>query len=233
MKNLLFFLFLSISASANTQTHHEFWSKVSITHPFQNNWSAEVDLIHRRQANFLSGQNNMFQFKLVNSIRTWVFYKLNKNWQIISSPVSMFTFDDLMNYTGELKEKKEIRTAIGVSKSYHLGSISNKNRFIAEERFIEFNRNDGNRQTRFRFLTAFGILFSKEDKLGFSYQVSDEIITRLSARYFDFDQNRLLNSIHWKKKRSDIEVGYQFVLQKGKNGLFYNNQLLVGIYYTI
>lgn len=232
MKKILIALLL-IPAFVQSQARNEFWIKVSAKHHFKNRWTAEVDFLHRRQANFYSGEKNMFHLKLLNSIRPWAYYQLKKNWQLVLSPASFFIFDDIKNSNGDLKKKKEIRVAAGISKSYSLGKIRNKNRFIAEERFINFNNDQSYKQLRFRFLTSFSYPFSKKSNQGLSYQIADELIIKSLNNDIGFDQNRLYNSIHWKLKQTDIELGYQLTHVQGDNSSTHNNQLIVALNFTI
>ena len=77
MKQWLFiFLFIPIFSTAQNRT--EFWSKLNTTVALNKCWSAGIDIQYRRQADYKSGDKNLFHFPMASSIRAWIYYSLKK-----------------------------------------------------------------------------------------------------------------------------------------------------------
>ncbi|HEX7457344.1 MAG TPA: hypothetical protein VF301_02830, partial [Ginsengibacter sp.] len=77
------------------QNQNEFWSRINITKKIDSHWVLGIDVQHRRQADYLKHEKNIFHYTLTNSIRIWAFYKLKQNWTIIASPVAYFNNENI------------------------------------------------------------------------------------------------------------------------------------------
>lgn len=225
-KLALFILLLPIAASS--QTRNECWLKMTVNRPLDEQWSVGVELQHRRQANFQIQDKNIFHYPLANYARAWITYKLPHKWALVLSPVGYFDNEDIISSYGELKQTNELRISPGVIRIIELGRIRNKNRLLYDARFADFNKSDHFFQSRFRMQTSFSFpvfLLKKENKI--SYQLSDEILIKKEKTATGFDQNRLYNAIQWENHGLDIDIGYQWIVQKNKGAAFNRNQLFI------
>jgi len=218
---LLFFPLLAFS-----QTRKEFWLKLNFTHQFSTKWMAGLDLQHRRQANFNQADKNIFHYTLANYGRIWLYYQLPWNWSLVVSPIGYFNNEDILNAAGTLKQTNELRISPGIVKVFDLGTVKNKNRFLYDIRFAEFDQVTHFTQSRFRLQNSFTIpLYSFKKQNQLSYIFSNEILIKKEKKLTGFDQNRVYNAVQWKLHRSDINLGYQWVVQKGTASTFHRHQL--------
>lgn len=226
MRNPVLVIFLFISSISTAQTRNEFWCRLNITHPLDKHWSIGIDMHHRRQANYQSGDKNIFRYQLGNYARLMLFYQLPEKWTIFVSPLGYFANEDILNRDGELKLTNELRTSLSIIKAFDIGHIKNRNRFQYDIRFPEFDKVSHYVQTRFRLHNSFTIpLHNFSEKSSLNYFISNEIFIKKQKADIGFDQNRIYNALQWKLSRSDINLGYQWVLQKGTNSRFHRNQL--------
>lgn len=234
MRKFLFFLLCFMIVRGSAQTRNEFWGKINITHPLNDRWSVGLDLHHRRQANYRTDDKNIFRYNLGNYGRILIYYKLPKNWTIVLSPIGYYGNEDILNAAGELRQTNELRISPGVMKSYDIGKIKNRNRFLYDIRFAEFDKATHFMQSRLHLQDNFTFpLHSFKENKSLNYFVSNEIFVKKHKTDIDFDQNRLYNALQWKFNRSDISMGYQWVLQKGTETIFHRNQLYISLNLTI
>jgi Protein of unknown function (DUF2490) len=178
MKRLLL-IFLLAPLFSFAQTHTEFWSKLNTTLTVDKSLSIAVDVQYRRQADYKSGDKNIFHYPMATSIRAWLYYSLKNQWQIILSPIAYFKNDDILNSNVEIRQTKELRQMAGTSKSVEFNRIKNKNRFLIEVRFIDFDNNTSYTQFRYRLQNSFIIpLHKKEKATGINYHLSNEILNK-------------------------------------------------------
>jgi Protein of unknown function (DUF2490) len=227
MKRLLF-IFLFVPFFSTAQNHTEFWSKINATATVNKTWSIGMDIQYRRQADYKSGDKNIFHYPMATSIRAWLYYSLKNQWQIILSPIAYFKNDDILNSNGEIRQTKELRQMAGTSKSVEFTRIKNKNRFLIEVRFIDFDNNNSYTQFRYRLQNSFIIpLHKKEKATGINYFFSNEILIKNQKQQTNFDQNRVYNALQWKLMHADIDLGYQWVVQRNTTTTFHRNQFYV------
>lgn len=227
MKILLLISFF-IPVFSTAQNHTEFWSKLNTTVALNKSWSIGMDVQYRRQADYKSGDKNIFHYPMATSIRAWVYYSLKNQWQIILSPIAYFKNDEILNNNGEIKQTNEIRQMAGTSKSVDLNRIKNKNRFLIEVRYIDFDNNKSYTQFRYRLQNSFTIpLHKKEKTTGINYFLSNEVLIKNQKHQTSFDQNRIYNALQWKFMHADIDLGYQWVVQRNTNNTLHRNQLFL------
>lgn len=229
MNKLAFFtLFLPIAAAS--QTRHECWLKMMVTHPLNEHWSLGAELQHRRQANFQVQDKNIFHYPLANYVRAWITYKLPHNWTLVLSPVGYFDNEDIVSSDGELKQTNELRVSPGVIRAFEMGRIRNKNRLLYDARLADFNKSYHFFQSRFRMQNSFSFpvfWVKKENKI--SYHLSNEILIKKEKTSVGFDQNRLYNAIQWENHGLNIDIGYQWIVQKNGASTFRRNQLFIAL----
>lgn len=225
---LVIFSLLLASLSTSAQVHNEFWTRLNITHSVGGHWSIGLDMQHRRQANYLTGEKNLFHYPMSSSVRVWVYYQLKKQWQLITSPIGFFENDNILNSTAAIKKNDELRTIVGVSKTIMIKRVKNKTRFIFENRFIDFYKSDYHFQTRYRLQSNVTIpLHKKISPTGMNYVLFDELYIKTEKHTTDFDQNRVYNALQWKLKHTDIDLGYQWVLQQNPTTTLHRNQFFI------
>lgn len=217
---------LLVPQLAFAQTRKEFWLKVNLTHRFDTKWSAGLDVQHRRQANFKTADHNIFHHTMANYVRGWVYYQLPRQWTLVLSPIGYFDNEDILNTAGELKQTNELRISPGIIKSFQWGQVKNKNRFLYDIRFAEFDKTSHFTQSRFRLQNNLLFpLFSLKKNQQFSYLLSNEVLIKKQKQVTTFDQDRLYNAVQWKHGPHDISLGYQWVVQKGTSNIFHRHQL--------
>lgn len=227
MKRFLL-IFLLSPAISQSQTHTEFWSKLNTTVTVNKSWSIGMDVQYRRQANYRGDDKNIFQYPMAKSIRVWIYHNLKSQWQLVLSPIGYFENDDIINGDGEMKQTNELRQLIGASKTYDIKRIKNKNRFVIEIRFIDFDKVNNYTQFRYRLQNSFTIpLHKKANATGINYFLSNEILIKKQQQLTSFDQNRVYNALQWKFTHADIDLGYQWVVQRNTATTFHRNQLFV------
>ncbi len=216
------------------QSQNEFWSKINVTTKINSHWTLGIDGQHRRQADYLKHDKNIFQHTLTNSIRLWAFYKLKQNWTIVASPIAYFNNKNINNTTGNFIHSNELRSMIGISKNFRFGNFFNINRLLYEVDFIKAEATNIPTRQRYRLLNNF-ILPIRNLKRGHSinYNFYNEIFLKTQARVSSFDQNHFYNGIQWQARRSDLNIGYQYTYQKGINGYIHKNQLLFSLNFAM
>jgi len=226
-KRLLLFL-LWTPFFSHSQDRNEFWLKINLGHKFSERLSVSLDVQHRRQANYQTKDENIFHYPLGSSIRVWVNYRLPHNWMLVLSPIGYFNNEDILSSTGELMQSSEWRISPGIVKSFDIGKIKNSNRLLLDARFIGINEDDYFFQSRFRLQDNFTLpLFAAKKKNRFAWLLSNEVLLKKEKRNGGFDQNRLYNALQWECHHSYVDMGYQWVLQKGSNFSFQKNQLFI------
>lgn len=225
-------IFLWSPLIAFGQSRSEFWVKLNINHPINTKWSVGVDLHHRRQSNFQSGDKNIFHYPLGNYARVWLNYKLSKGWLFTLSPVGYFHNEDILNQNGELKQTTELRISPGIIKEWMIGKLKNKNRLLFDARFAEYNKPGYFFQSRFRMQNSLSIPFIKKEPM-LSYLFSNEILMKKEKGHMSFDQNRVYNALQWKIIPIELNAGYQWIFQRGTTGSFHRNQLFIMLNITV
>lgn len=228
---ILFFLLPLLSTAQNRK---ESWLKIQLTHRFNEQWSAGLELQHRRQANYLESDKNIFHYPLGNYGRVWIYKQLPHQWILVLSPAGYFHNEDIINTAGLLIAINELRISPGIIKLFTAGRIENKNRFLVDIRFAAFDKPFHYIQFRYRMQNSFTFpVYRFPKKTSISYYLSNEYMLRSNNGTLSFDQIRINNAVRWKWNRTTADMGYQFVVQKGNTKCFRRGQLCVGINVTI
>lgn len=224
---IIIFIFL-LPLVAKSQAHHEFWSKINITKRINNHWDVGLDLQFRQQSNFKTERKDIFQYPMTRSIRSWAYYHLKNKWTIVASPIAYFVSDEIKNNLGDLKKIEDLRFMVGIMKTIQFPILKFNNRFLVEYRIIEIDQPEHFYQWRYRLQNAFTIpLHAFKRKTELNYIIGNEFFLKSQSHQIFFDQERLLNLVQWKQKHFDIDLGYQWTIQKGNNSTQYRNQWLI------
>lgn len=211
---------------ANGQTRNELWLKLNLTHAFHAKWSVGIDLQHRRQADFQSGDKNIFHYPLGNYARLWLYYKMPKKWALTISPAGYFHNEEIVTQNGALKKTNELRVSAGIIKEWAIHGIKNKNRFLYDARFNADNRTGQFFQSRYRLQNSLAVPFLKKHIM-LSYLVSNEVLIKKETGHTSFDQNRIYQALQYKTGITELNAGYQCIIQKGAAGRYQRNQLFI------
>ncbi len=231
MRILVATLFLPLASFS--QTRHEYWMKLNIIHPLKKEWSVAVELHHRRQSNYRSGDKNIFHYPLGNMARVWINYRLSRQWSVVLSPAGYFNNEEIQDETGVYRTSHEFRVSPGITSNFSTGRIKNKIRLLYDARFTGVNTKESYFQSRFRLQNNLTVpVFSFRDQQ-ISYHLSNEILFRKDITGAGFDQDRIYNAIQWEKPRNSIDIGYQWVVQKGRHSVFYRHQLFITLNFSI
>lgn len=212
--------------SSAAQTRRESWFRLNLTHRFNSNWSAGLDLQQRRQANYKTSDRNIFHYPLSSFARAWIYYQLPKDWTILLSPIGYFDNEDILNTKGELKQTNELRITPGVMKTLVTGKCRIRNRLLYDIRFADFDQPGHYLQSRLHWLEGLLVPFlttGKNSRL--QYQFYDELFIKKQRAVIAFEQNRVYNGLQWKYNSSTVDLGYQWVVQKGTSSVFHRSQL--------
>ncbi len=236
MKWLYSLVFVILSGTVLGQNREESWSKINVVKAVNAKWSIGVDFQYRTQADFRRpGIPNVFQYPLTTSFRTWLYYRLPKNWTIVYSPFALFSTSELSPDSQDFIRTNEVRSFIGGTKSFSFkGDLQSKNRLAYEFRVIKKEGAATPVQHRYRLQNAFTVpLFkwSRQQKL--SLYMMNEIFLRTQNHTTKLDQNRSYVSLSFRYNQAEIVSGYQFVFQHGSKDDFYRNIWLTTLNITI
>lgn len=226
----LVFITLLLPFVSFSQSHHEFWSKTNLTKTINNHWSIGLDLQYRQQSDFNTGDKDIFHFPLTRSLRSWAYYQTKNKWTIVISPMAYFIANELKKDQGDVKRTEEMRFTGGVMKGFNLNKLKINNRLLAEYRIIDLNNPGQFSQWRFRLQNMVTIpIHSTKKTTGLNYLASSELFLQSQTQKILFDQERLFNALQWKFKHFDVDLGYQWSIQKTKTTTVNRNQwVLIG-----
>jgi hypothetical protein len=226
LKHFTTILGLLLPLLIQAQTRKESWFRLNLTHRFNTNWSAGLDIQHRRQANYKTGDGNILHYPLSSFARAWIYYQLAKGWTLLLSPVGYFDNEDILNVNGELKQTNELRITPGVSNSLVTGPLKIRSRLLYDIRFADFDKPGHYMQSRLHWQESLLIPLcytGKNSRL--LWQVYDELFIKRQRTITGFEQNRIYNGLQWKVSTSTVDLGYQWVVQRGSSSNFKRSQV--------
>lgn len=223
MKRLFFFfLLLHTIFGAFSQNRAELWTKLNVTKTLNAKWAIGTDIQYRSQANYRISENfHICETDLVRSVRLWAFYKLPQNWTITAAPIAYFANTDILDEAAHLSHSQELRTMWGLSKSFTLAKITNKNRLMYEARFVQWNKPNAFVQHRYRLQNSFTLpIFKLHEHGKGNLFLMNEFFLKTQNAKTGFDQNRIYAAFEFQHKWIGLVSGYQHVFQQGNTAIF-------------
>lgn len=228
MKGVLTIFILFLLNSVQAQSINEFWSKLNITKRITGHTDIGMDLQHRRQ-NGMEGDYNLLRYGMANSVRLWIYHTISNDYTIVLSPVALFQNRVVKNSSDGVRKSNEVRTMAGLIKGFTVGKSAGKSRVLYELTFINVERSKITRH-RYRLQNSFLLpLIKLNSHAVLNFSLANEILIKTVGSETGFDQNRFYNSIQWKSKQQDINIGYQWTLQHESGTTQYKNQLVISI----
>lgn len=212
---------MNIGFFAFSQNRSEFWTKLTVVKTLNPKWSVGADIQYRSQANYqISDNRNFFENDLSRALRLWVFYKLSPKWTITAAPIAYFSNVEI-NKQLHLAAVNELRSAWGITNSLRFLNVKNKNRFLYENRFIDWNKQNAYFQHRYRLQNAFAIPITKMgENSGINLFLMNEFFVKTQKNITTFDQNRVFAALQLRFKGIELSSGYQHVFQQGSSANF-------------
>lgn len=229
MRKVIFILsFVFLGFIGRTQTRHEAWLRVNLTHWMGAKTGIGLELHHRRQSNFLNDEKDIFDKPLLNIVRPWFYYRGIKNYVFVVSPLSFHDYHDLMNSNGQLRNHLELRSTYGVQRNFTIKKLVNKNRAWYELRFTDVNSTNNYFQTRLRIQNTFLLpLWKMNSHTKLNYNLSNEFFVNQRKDLINFDHNRLFNGLQLKKKSVEINLGYQWSRHNSTSHAYSRHQVFL------
>lgn len=232
---LLIFLFGMQSILAQNEQHYNAWTRLSITYPLSEQWKLETDAQHRRQNNYLDEDKaNLLKNNLLNSIRFWGHYKLNKNFGISISPFAYFMNTPLIRSERDVQRPsvKEIRHTIAFDFQQSIAP----NIHLFTRTALEYRNFEGNNPDFWRGRQRVGFRYDITKK--WSVNVFEEIFLNLNHLPTNslLEHNRLGLLLNYKPNQHwRIETGYIHIHRKSPNveNLINIENILLHIYFTL
>lgn len=188
LKAIFAFAFFCCNAiDSVAQNHQNSWFRATIRVPLNENLKTDFEWQHRRQNNI--GNHNPFDQNLLNSFRSWVFYKQNPNLEWGLSPFAYFSSyktisqpaDRFVDPVGEYRFSGAVMLQQNIVEHFSL-----QMRTMVEFRFFQTSYPN---KTRLRNRLMFQYQWNDVQSLSFG----DEVLLHISgvAPQHIFDHNRL------------------------------------------
>ncbi|PDS24342.1 DUF2490 domain-containing protein [Flavobacterium branchiophilum] len=229
---ILFWILLFQGIMLHAQAHSNSWFRATLSVPVTEKIKTELEYQHRRQ----NGFNNLNRFDkvLMNSIRTWVYYKPNKEITYSVSPFAYFeNYKIIQNIAdADAMPSKEYRMAVALEWQHEMFQKT----FLVNRTALEYRIFDGSTPDVLRPRNRLSIRYDVNSKINCS--VGDEILINAShtdATHF-FDHNRLFFNLGYKINSSmKLDLGYMHIsrLPKTNGILIEENNLIVNFTYSI
>ncbi len=214
----LFVILLVLFFAENTvaQKHTNSWFRTSLSIPVKEKIKTDFELQHRRQNDFES--DNLFDKNLMYTLRTWIYYKQNKDVVYGISPFAYFS-----NYKSIQKESdavakptNEYRFTASIEWQHELATKF----YIVDRTAIEYRVFEGaiENTTRLRNRLAFRYDFNSK----YNVAIGDEILvntTGTDAQHM-FDHNRIFTNFSYKPNSVvKFDIGYIYISRLTKNSI--------------
>lgn len=198
------------------QDHINSWFRTTLSIPTGEKIKTDLELQHRRQNDFES--DNLFDKNLMYTIRTWIYYKQNKDVVYGISPFAYFS-----NYKSIQKEvdadakpTNEYRFTASIELQHELATKL----YVVDRTAIEYRVFEGSIEntTRLRNKLAFRYDFNPKYNLA----IGDEILinsTGTDAQHM-FDHNRIFTNFSYKLNSViKFDMGYIYISRLTKNSI--------------
>jgi len=236
-KKLLFVALLIACQQAFGQSYDEFWTRIMINKKIDKNWTLGGDVQYRSQENYHEQNNLRFQNPLLQSFRTTIYYRLSSKYRVdlTASPLVYFRSFDV-DRIGEVSDQREIRVVFGGLQHQNIfKKVKLRNRFQSEARFLRVDRPDNFFQNRLRWqIQATMPIYQTKSKIrSINCLIFNEIFIAHQQGNAFFDQNRFYNAIQFKHKFIELNLGYQFSVQRLIDELVARNQLHLSLTFSL
>lgn len=230
---ILLFILSNVTFAQN-MAHLNFWSRVSLTQPINEKWSAEVEYQHRRQNNYAEKTSDIFQENLLSSFRTWVHYQHKEDIGFSISPFAYY-WHNLIIVTNADKQKpqiQEIRFSLAVDLKHEIA----KKLWLIDRTCIEYSDFQTTNTDFIRMRNRLGIRY--EFNSNWNITLFDEVFLNLKGAKptHIFDHDRIALLLNYKPtKNIRIETGYMYItrLPRNTDEFLHENNFLVHLYYTL
>lgn len=211
----IFTLFLLVNTSiTSAQEHTNSWLRGTLSIPISEKITTDVELQHRTQNGFEN--RNPWYASLMNSFRTWIYFKQNKDVVYAISPFAYFQNNKIIQQKSDadLSPTKEFRFSASIELQHELASKF----FIVDRTMLEYRvfENTTNTVGRLRNRLSFRYDFNSN----FNTSFGDEIF--INAKGADaqhlFDQDRLFANFTLKASaKIKFDFGYIYISRLLKN----------------
>ncbi len=227
LKALLFTaIWISIAQNVQAQSHYNAWFRTTLSVPIGSKVKTDTEFQHRRQNGFEN--ENMFDRKLMFTLRNWVHYQHNPALKFSISPFAYFShYKVIQHQTDETaKSGNEIRFSVAAEWQHKLfEKWYIVDRSAAEYRIFNTTQSD---VSRFRNRLGIRYDFTEQIKL----TVYDELfvnVTGTSNAHF-FDHNRIgFNVEYHVLPNLKFDIGYIYIVRQplaATTKLYENNTFL-------
>lgn len=198
---------LTLPLPAFAQLHHNIWLRTTFQISLDSNWSAGLELQHRRQD--MAGGSNPMAYDLMYSVRPWLYYQPKKATRIELAPFSFFRLSSPVNTSSDIGKapQQEIRSTLALRYLRPLrGRFSLNLRPALEYRMIDHHPDLLRIRTRFQVQREIGrhfVLFALDEVMLQPLGVPPAHL---------LDQNRLGGGIQWNfGTQMSLEAGYIYL----------------------
>lgn len=198
------------------QNHMNSWFRATLSIPVTEKIKTDIELQHRRQNDFES--DNLFDKNLMYTVRTWLYYKQNKDVVYGISPFAYFSNYRIIQKESDSNAKpaNEYRFTASVELQHQLANKL----YIVDRTALEYRIFEGSVEntTRLRNRLAFRYDFNSK----YNIAVGDEILINASgtdAQHL-FDHNRIYANFSYKPNPSlKFDIGYLYISRLTKNNI--------------
>lgn len=211
--SILILFIAVISQKIYGQEHTNSWLRGTLSIPIYDKLTTDIELQHRTQNGFEN--RNPWDATLMNSFRTWIYFKQNKDVVYAISPFAYFQNNKIIQQKSDadLNPTKEFRFSASIELQHELASkFFIVDRTMLEYRVFESTTNIGRLRNRLTFRYDFNS--------NFNTSFGDEIF--INAKGADaqhlFDQDRLFANFTLKASaKIKFDFGYIYISRLLKN----------------
>jgi hypothetical protein len=213
--------------------HLNFWGRISISNSFSEKFRGKIEFQHRRQNDIAFPNMNLFDKKLLNSVRTWVHYQHREDISFSLSPFAYYWHNSIIvNESDRFNPTiKEIRFSAAVDLKHEIV----KNLWLVDRACFEY-RLFNNNPDIIRMRTRLGLRYEFNKK--WNITLFDEIFLNLAGSLPSnmFDHDRIAALLNYKPTENiRIETGYIFIsrLPKASDEFLHENNFMIHLYFTL
>ena len=229
MRKVIFILsFVFLGFLGRTQTRHEAWLRVNLTHWMGPKTGIGLELHHRRQSNFLNDEKDILDKPMLTIVRPWFYYRGLKKLTLVISPLSFHDYHEITSSSENIRNYLEIRSTYGIQRNLTLGKIANRNRIWYELRLTDVNSHNRVFQTRLRIQNSLLLpILTLGNQTKLNYNFTNEFFVGQKKDLINFDHNRLFNGLQLKKAGYEINLGYQWSRHNATPHAYSRHQLFL------